>query len=262
MSYKNIIIWSNCQGEGLRVFMTKTNAFKNSNIKVLKNYMYINEKRDVPVNELSGADVFIYQPLSEKNGIYSDEHILPLLSSSCVKLSFPYIYNDALWPFYSNYMDPINKLKEQGYSCEEVITMYKNGTIDYNFDQRMENTLKILDDNEKNTDIKVLDYIRQNIKEKKLFITQNHPTSTIFIHCVNQILSLLNIDEKLFDKDYGDNILDIFGKYMPFILPISDNEIRHYGFKYIDKGYKDADRYYIDCIKHYYDKSYTSSIFW
>lgn len=260
MFYKNIIIWSNCQGEGIKIFLSKINAFKESNIIVLKNYQYIEEKKPIPIDYFNYADLFIYQPLNKKHQEYSDENIIPLVPKTCIKISIPYIYNNALWAFGSGCMGPIEQLKQKGYSCDEVISLYLNNKIDYEFDKRMENTLNILRQKEKNTDIKVTDYIEQNISEKKLFIIGNHPTSTVFIHCVNQILNKLNINEKLDDKDYGDNILDIFGKWVPFIIPISINEIRHYKFKYITEGYEVTIPYHIDCIRKCYDNSYKSNL--
>ena len=166
---------------------------------------------------MKSADIFIYQPIDKKHGIYStdtniENNIMSYLSPKCKKISFPYIYNSALWilipPSISDSMignygeagkyingEPIEKLKMKGHSLDEVLAMYSDGKINFDFENRFNKCIKILKDKEELCDIKVSDYIVNNVRSKKLFYTQNHPSSHIFIHCVNQILQILSIND-------------------------------------------------------------------
>jgi hypothetical protein len=64
--------------------------------------------------------------------------------------------------------------------------------IDFQFQKRFQNTLQILADKEKVTTVKAVHYILENYKSEKLFLTHNHPSSQLLIHCANQVLSFLH----------------------------------------------------------------------
>ena len=98
-----IVFYSNCQQAGLKYFLQK--VFQNAHFEHIINYDLIMNKTPIPINILNSANIFIYQPIIDK-GIYStnNENILSFLPPKCIKISFPYIYNDSLWIFI-----PINK---------------------------------------------------------------------------------------------------------------------------------------------------------
>ena len=107
------------------------------------------------------ADLFIYQPIDKKHGIYStdiivENNIMSYLPSHCKTISFPYIYNSSLWiliqpanidGYIGNYSDmdkyinrePIENLKKQGYSLNDVLNMYSNGKIDFDYKSYLRN---------------------------------------------------------------------------------------------------------------------------
>ena len=81
--------------------------------------------------------------------------------SLIVKQSHSRIYNSSLWilippthvdGFIGNYPDmdkyvnkePIQKLKEKGYSLNEVLQMYSNGSIDFEHENRFHKSIEIL----------------------------------------------------------------------------------------------------------------------
>ena len=58
---------------------------------------------------LQMADLFVYQPISLKHGVFTTEidpatgkhvpeSVLTYLRPTCVRISFPYMYNNAFWP--------------------------------------------------------------------------------------------------------------------------------------------------------------------
>jgi hypothetical protein len=68
----------------------------------------------------------------------------------------------------------------------DIMTLFDNNLLDFNFEERWTFSLNILKDSEKITDIKISDFIENNYKNIELFYTNNHPTNYIFLEIVNQ----------------------------------------------------------------------------
>lgn len=263
----NIVYYSNCQYRGLDYFLQKTiPGIKKTHIE---NYTFIKQKKELPIDILREADIFIYQPLDKKHGIYStdasiENNIISYLPLKCKTISFPYIYNSSLWilikpanidGFIGNYSDmdkyinrkPIEHLKQKGCSLNEVLQMYSEGKIDFDFENRFNNSIDILKEKEKITDVKISTFIEENIRKHKLFLTQNHPTTCIFVHCVNQILSILGYNTTIYDEfSYDENIIKLPGSW-----PSTTYDIEYWSFKYdinnIDNNW------YVPHIKNIYN---------
>tara|TARA_Y100000389_G_scaffold196763_1_gene230230 strand:+ start:8797 stop:9591 length:795 start_codon:yes stop_codon:yes gene_type:complete len=262
----NIIIYSNCQGIIILSYLKKFINFNNSNH--IYNYDLIKKKQQINSELLSNADIFIYQPIDKRHGIYStntaiENNILTHLSDSCIKIAFPYIYNAALWPIIppaiidnfigdykheSNYInfEPIQKLKQKGYSIEKVIKLYNNNEIDFDYENRYKISLKLLKNKEKECHIIVSDFIEENIKKHKLFYTQNHPAMCVFIHCINQILKKLNNDNQLDLFKYGNKPPGFPGHW-----PSTKYDIDYWKFEYDEPV---NNEFYIDHICKIYER--------
>ena len=230
----HIVFYSNCQCSGIKFFLNKTIKCTFSHIE---NFSLIRHKKQIPIETLKKADVLIYQPIHKKHGIYSTDssvknNILTHLSNNCKKISFPYIYNSSLWilippaiidGFVGDYPDihkyinrePIIKLKKEGLTLNEVLTKYRNGEIDFDYENRFKKSIEILREKEEICDVKVSQFIKDNISKKRLFFTQNHPTTCVFIHCANQILSILNEITRYDPNDYKyENIASLPGRWL------------------------------------------------
>lgn len=262
----NIVYYSNCQFMGLNFFLNKT--IKNLKSFHIINYQLIKEDKPIPINILQKADIFIYQPIDKKHNIYStdktvENNILTHLRSDCIKISYPYIYHSSLWifllpsfadGFIANYSqinhyvntEPITKLKNKGYSLNKVLQMYRDGKIDFEFNNRYEISIKILKEKESICDVKVSDFIEKNIRKRKLFFTQNHPTTCVFIHCVNQILSILGYNVKYDTNNFKENICDFVGEW-----PHTSYDNKFWDFQY--KINNINDEIYINHIKIIYN---------
>jgi len=185
------------------------------------------------------------------------------LSPNCKIISFPYIYNSSLWilippsdgdGYIGNYPDmdkyinrePIEKLKVKGYSLDEVLQMYSKGEIDFDYKNRFNKSIEILKKKEELCDVKVAAFIEKNIKKHKLFFTQNHPTTCVFIHCVNQILSILGHNYKYDEFSYPENICNLPGK-----RPHTSYDIKYWNFEY--KNNNINNNWYINHIKKIYN---------
>lgn len=247
MTLPNIVVYANCQSKGIIRCLDKV---INAKYIEITNYDYIQTKKDLPIDILRTADIFIYQPIDIKHGIYStdqssEKSICTYLSPTCKKISFPYIYNSAMWTFIpeqsnidnindadanEKYKDieAIRKLKSQGYSLDVIKTKFLNGEIDFKYQQRFDKCMNILRQKESICDIKVADFIVTNIRNMKLFMTQNHPTTQVFIFCANQILSILNYNYLIDTNYYYDpNIANLPGDFIH-----TTYDIRFWKFKY------------------------------
>jgi len=265
----NLVFYTNCQCRGIDFFLKKRlTEVTEVNTKHIENFTLIKDKLEIPIDVLKNTDLFIYQPIDRKHGPYSTDPdisggIMSYLPSDCKKISFPYIYNSALWVFippaaidgligeyvevdkYEN-PQPIQRLKKLGHSLDEVLSMYSRGEIDFDYHNRFNKSIGILKEKEKHCDVKISDFIERNIRKQKLFFTQNHPTTCVFIHCVNQILSILG-DDYMFDETlYPNNICNLAGRH-----PHTSYDLRHWGFEYKEEYVNDGN--YIVHIKNIYN---------
>ena len=262
----NLVFYTNCQCRGLFYFLQK--HIDNLKVTHIENYSLIKNKRQIQVNVLKQADIFIYQPIDKKHGAYStdisvENNIMSHLSPNCKVISFPYIYNSALWVlippanidgYIGNYLDIdkyinrecIEKLKEKGYTLDEVLQMYSKGLIDFDYENRFNKSIEILKKKEEACDVKISEFIEKNIRKHRLFLTQNHPTTCVFIHCVNQILSILGYNHKYDEFAYPENICNLPGEWSH-----TSYDIKYWNFEYnINNINNDC---YVKHIKNIYE---------
>ena len=215
----NIVFYSNCQSKGISYFISKFLKMKGIKFTIdtsMQNYQMISKKTPLPHDLLSKANIFIYQPIDKKHGIYSTEindetNIISHLNKDCLKIAFPYIYNSSTWAivtpskgdgitnggFFSDTDKYINrevieKLKIDHLSLEDIYKKYNINKINFNYKNRFNNEMEILKRKERKCDIIVSDYIEKNIFKQELFLNQGHPTTPLFVHCANQIIKILN----------------------------------------------------------------------
>ena len=262
----NIVYYSNCQYAGINYFL-QISVPTYYNIFHLENYGLIKEKKSIPVDKLKEADIFIYQPIDKRHGIYStdntiENNIMSYLSPKCKTISFPYIYNSALWclippanidgyvgeyPDIDKYVnrEPIQQLKSHGYSLNDVLRMYSNNEINFDYENRFEKCIEILRDKERKCDVKVSDFIVKHIGSNRLFFTQNHPTTCVFVHIANQVLSILGYNLKYNEFAFPENICNLPGEW-----PTSSSDMNYWKFEY---QCNIQDKWYIPHITNIYN---------
>jgi hypothetical protein len=261
-----IVYYSNCQYAGIHYFL-KQAIQEPIDLYHLENYTLIKEQKPIPVNRLKEADIFIYQPIDKRHGIYStestvDNNILSYLSPKCKMISFPYIYNSALWcivppakidGYIGGYSDidkyinrePIEKLKSQGYTLNDVLRMYSNNEIDFDYENRFNKSINVLKNKEENCQVKISDFIVKHVCSVKLFFTQNHPTTCIFAHIANQVLPILGYNVLYDEFAYPDNVCNLPGEW-----PTSSYDMNYWNFQY---KCSIQDRWYIPHITNIYE---------
>jgi hypothetical protein len=257
-----ITIYSTCQGDGL-VHYLKQLLLNDYKFEVIQNYQLIANKQQIPVKLLNSTDIFIYQEMGSKWGIYStcdsvENNILSHLPHNCKQIIIPYVYATWQWSIIillerdaTGNFDKINNetgtnflylnkeiicnLKKD-YTLDQILQLYDEGTIDFKYKERMDMEISILRQKEQNSHVKVADFILENYKKTKLFTTHNHPTNPIFKHMVNQILELLNVTQSCNELDDsfiipGEMLYSSYDvKYHNFEFPISidDNLIKNH----------------------------------
>ncbi len=230
---KICIIYANCQGCGIELFLNKHDLYRDTFVTHrLENHILISQQAPIPTDLFRKASLLIYQPVGEIHGRYYTNHLKSYLPEHCQSISFPYIYNNALWPLYEEGESIIgeqiiSELFESGLSLQSVVDLFCGERIDFQFERRFQNTFSILKQKEQETDIKVCDFIVNHIKNAKLFLMQCHPTSIIFIHCVNQILERLGFTSLSETLPYHPNEANL-----PDCWPTSPYEKKFYGYTY------------------------------
>jgi hypothetical protein len=199
---KSLVIYTNCQGDFIyNSFLKDIEFFKNLHIVYIQNY-----KDELTYNDIEcikKADIFIYQPVSVKNGIKTTENengVLQFVKQDCVRICFPSLYLD-MWPIYEEtgpYVggDTIDVYENQGMVIEEILELYDTNRYNFNLQNRVNYSIEYMRRKEESfCNIKVVDFIEENYKKWKLFDTQNHPNGIVGLYVAKQICHLLGVKE-------------------------------------------------------------------
>jgi len=267
MSKKNCIIFGNCQGAALRTFLELSNFYDIYDVHYYANWELLsNNKMCIPTQHLKEADLVIYQPLSDVHDCYSTNKNNPnsfftLLKDTCKTVSFPRVHNNAIFPIFrkrQNGSEIYGRFTNQVSSVEELVYLYDNNLIDYDFAKRMDENYTVSQRKEADCDVKIIDFIMKNIHKQKLFLTQDHPTSFVFNEITRQICDHLELDYDIERSNkFEENLVglpDSVYNRNDNQYPISRYAILHFGFEYINKEHPDADEFYkFNTIQKYYN---------
>jgi len=231
-----VCIYANCQGLGIEKFLNIGLEGK-CQTSVILNYEKLSTKQELEYNLISNCDLFIYHHLSYSHGVYSTDPTSPngvikYLKDDCIKISIPFVYNSSLWSMFIDGDEIVNKnvvleLKNKGYSLREVFSMYDKFELDFNYESRNKDCFNFLREREKNCEIKVADFMEDNMLDSKMLLTQNHPTSIIFVWMVNQILNILGKRNKLNHELYDENFTQL-----PCYYNHNKYDLKYWNFKY------------------------------
>ncbi|BCW88338.1 hypothetical protein sos41_14770 [Alphaproteobacteria bacterium SO-S41] len=257
----NIFIYGNCQGLGIQhlINLWADVLGIKCKISVVENYRLINKelKIDDYLNDIYGSDILVYQPV-HNYGILSTEgpdSFVNGLKSTVEKISFPYVYNEALWPVFPdgpalNNSSVLDAALSEGRGKDEILREYDAGAFDFNFANRYAHTTKLLRDRESGIDIKLSSFLDE-YREEKLFLTQNHPTTRVFSFLAGEILGRLGyasaVQERvgIFDQ-LPENIVGLPGEW-----PIGSYSFEHFRFRYMENIDGSASAYYRNLIEQY-----------
>ena len=191
-------VYSNCQGRFIyEEFLSKMSYFSDWKFTFLENYSMIKDKAILDENLIADFDIFLYQPVDIKHGVYSTytDGILSFIKPSCIQISFPSVFAD-IWPIYEeagHYYggEAILKLKETN-TLEEILELLEEGKIDFQLKERSTMSLDYMRMREESCTIKsISSFIKDNIQDSRLFYTHNHPTEDFFAFIAGEICDYL-----------------------------------------------------------------------
>ncbi|WP_345993136.1 WcbI family polysaccharide biosynthesis putative acetyltransferase [Sulfurimonas sp. HSL-1716] len=239
---KKIVVFGNCQAGQMALLMSHFLPQNEYEIINLSNNsrtgdMLLGEEI---LNIIRLADILVYQPLSSKHNELSDENIKKNIKHKSVSLTFPYIFNSGIYSMSHAPMaegnsygkiygeEAIISLIQKQHTKNEILEKYMSGHIDFDLQNRFQESIDILVQKEYETDIKISDFIEQNYKKEKLFITHNHPTNIVFYEIIKKIFTILEIP---FDQSKIKNcrVNDLFETN----CPITPYDIESHGYQFV-----------------------------
>jgi hypothetical protein len=269
---KKAVFLGNCQNSGILTFLNKSKEFTEEyEVEQYTNWQIIRDNGCAPVDSIKNCDLFVYQPLAPEHGCYStdpavENSIGSLIKNDCVKISFPYTYCSSLWPILQSGRDsnrwfgwePIHKLRTTGFSDHEIIDLYRENQIDWEYENRFRETMKILREKESTTDVKISEFIKSKISSDLTFLIPQHPTSLVFLEISSQI------HEKIFNKkldisflvqDNEGNLEDSTYGRPDCRFPIHNSALEFYKFNFSQES-PDAHNFYLDILTYYLSRNH------
>ena len=199
---KTCIIYANCQGQAIgRILKTSEEFSREFDITYIVNHRFIGEKTELPIELLQKCDLFIYQPISKKRDIYCTlpeypNGIANILPKSCTRIAFPYIFNDGARVMYDKgndiiHKEPILELQKGGFLRDEILERFFAGQMHFGLRERFDESMKQLQEREEICDAVVSPFIKDHIKDRNIFFTQNHVSNEVLMVVVDKILEIL-----------------------------------------------------------------------
>jgi len=199
----SIVVYSNCQGRPVCHLLEKAlSPHYECQIKFIRNYEIAHAFEYLSVqNFVKTADIVFYQPqrkLIDGRLFYDVPEIIKKdLPVACIKISFPYVFNSAIWPIVHDVDHLISSnflvdLIKDGCDADRVDALYRAGDLDFDFAGRWGSTMQILADRERFTDVKLAGFIGDNIHRDCLFFGHRHPRHPVYVECARQCLDLLS----------------------------------------------------------------------
>lgn len=266
---RNCILISTCIGYGLRYLLRLSEQFNRQ--FVIHSYVtqqHFKYMKDFSISDQEVADCDLLLHLTPgwadwgNEAAYTD--LLRRFPASTQKISFPYPTLLTLWPFHCGdprNVDPDRPLNAHGvqpeyhYGDTVVLAMMKQGMpkreiIDRYLKTDVAEQVDLLGvhrwcmswqaEKEKDTDVKVLNFINNNIRTVRTFSTMNHVTNATLIHMANQILAKLDM------KPLGRYARESLFEIVDFQMPIHPSIIRALDLPYVTPD----SRYRVDAYRN------------
>jgi len=268
MKKLNCLLIGNCQNNGIMYYLSQSYEFnKTYEMKHYTNWQLIKNNCEIPMNDIQNADLFIYHPLRIVHGCYSTDpsvegSIGSYVKNDAIKIAYPYIFSSAMWPLVQKGKDiniwfggeVIENLLSKGLKRNDILDLYHKNKINWDYKNRFDKSIQILKQKETLTDIKVSNFIEENLSNKLLFLVPHHPTSLVFLYVTNQILKRLNMKELGEDiiKTVNDrNIPDSTYDHPSEMHPLHESSIEEFNLNYGKEYLYDSKDFYLQRILTY-----------
>lgn len=269
-----VFIYGTCQTGAILKFLKESNGF-DENYTVIDrvlSYEMINGNinfADNPIHKknIEDADVFIYQPTRDIYKKNSTNYLKSLLKPHSLAISIPFMYNLATWPllpvlkrdftdewttesdkFVLINREAIDDLVARGVRRADILALYDKNQLDFYYDKRFKEGIEITRQKEEGLDVKVCSFIEENISKKRLFMYCSHPTSPVFVHATNQVLTILNLP--LIEDNFPMDFAGITSCNIPLALPTSS--VDYFKFEFTTKEEENiANSFYRNIVDNY-----------
>lgn len=199
-------LYGNCQMDGILHFLRKTPLASEFDFKVWHNWrLVLLEEEFTPefLQSVSESSVFIYQPTGEFLNVKGEmipstdfilaNHVRP----DAIKISLPYVWNSGFFPILKaapSFEGWLTGREVKSLCRCDPATLLENYDFGdaclLNFDcaLRFAECLAEQSRREQTCDIKMADFILANFQTQRLFLTQNHPSSVLFVELTKRII--------------------------------------------------------------------------
>lgn len=218
---KIVVIYGNCHTTVIAEVMSGCKEFqKEYAIYPIKPIHLINSADYFEHPVFKCCDVFIHQSIQKQNRYgeeFASENLISLLRKDCLVISIPNVYHLPMCFFPQYYPENefvvakkgtiffrdhiIDRLFCEGKSVKQIEAEYLHGQhfLSKELAELFDTFLKKIQDRERDWDVKITDFIKNNYQKEQLFFDPNHPTSVFLKYVASEVLSLLNIN---YDKDW------------------------------------------------------------
>ena len=232
MKKKTCLIHANCQGEPLEELLKLSHSFSEEyETRHFTNYL----REPIPDELITDCDLFLYQYVGENWGELSSENLCSKLAPTARSIAFPSMFFKSYWPLWTNvpgfdYPDIfLESLLERELTESQILHLYLNSKLSriYDFEELTLESKRHERNKETHTDIKYVDFIEENFRQRRLFNTVNHPRRELMVHTANSILDQLEMNPLCADavKMQPDT-------FPEFELPIHPQVAEHFGLDF------------------------------
>ena len=268
---KIVVVHGNCHMRILKAYMTTSEIF------CAQYYLYplppIQDIKRGYIEDdvLENCDVFIHQDIRKENHYgekLSDEYIMPRLGRGVKKITVPNLYNFEMAFFPQTVMNKNNpkfndngnglfrhgdrnveELLDKGITnLEEILNVIRGGVYDAEYIRaEFEKYTKAALERELCWDVKIMDYILKNYKDKRLFYDYGHPYNDVIKEICAGVFKIMGLDEKTIkeiDINLGTQEEPVYPCVIQALGMKWDNgNLRRNGYKLIS-GEMDFKEYY------------------
>lgn len=208
---KTVVLYGNCHTGVVKMYLETCKEFNELyEIYPIKQIQEVTDASYFEQEIFKTCDVFIHQSIQENNRYgkeFSSANIISKLKADCKVIAIPNVYHLPvfLYPQYSEEKEL--RYDNQTYFFRDKIidSQVKNGVsakriaetyYDYEYDKEeiidgYNLFLEKVEKREKEWDIKVSDFIQENIQNERLFYEMNHPTNFFIKYCTVGVLEIL-----------------------------------------------------------------------
>lgn len=201
---KLFVSYSNCEGGGILHFLKKTPLANEFDFQQWNNWQLIlgEQNGSAFLDALRAADVLLYQPTGEflctdgSTMPSSDKLVAAHVQPECVRISFAYQYNHGFFPIlkvapsfdgWVTGQHVKNASRQAFFTQKEMLRNFDADVFRFDCALRFAECLAEQSRREQSCDIRMVDFILANFQTQRLFLTQNHPSSALFVELARRI---------------------------------------------------------------------------